>query len=268
MTGYIFDNAAEGETATRFGSLDAIYNPRTFRFLEATGIRAGWTCLEIGGGSGAVAAWMAERVGTTGSVLLTDIEPRFIEASGRQHLSNVELRRHDIAADPLPASAFDLVHARLVLSHVPQRQSALDKLVAALKPQGYLVIEEFDPRLVDRGLASADPVAADCFRRVIGALGRLMDERGFSADWGRVLYARLRAAGLTGVGMEGHIAVRPGGSAGAHLDAANIAQVRDSAVRNRLVTDAEVDAVLSSLEDPEFAVFSPVMFTAWGQRAA
>ena len=74
MNTYIFDNRAEAETAQRFDSLDALYNPRTFHFLTATGIGAGWSCLEVGGGSGSVAAWMAKQVGPTGSVLVTDIE--------------------------------------------------------------------------------------------------------------------------------------------------------------------------------------------------
>jgi hypothetical protein len=53
-------------------------------------------------------------------VLVTDIDPRFIEA--RQRHTNVELRRHDIGTDPLPEHAFDLIHARLVQQHVPQRE--------------------------------------------------------------------------------------------------------------------------------------------------
>src|SRR5262249_55750243 len=33
-----------------------------------------------------------------------------------------------------------------------------------------------------------------------------------------------------------------------------------------LITDAEIDFVVTPLESPDFAVFSPVMFTAWGRR--
>ena len=100
MTPYIFDNAAEPETAERFNSLDALYNFRTFRFLETTGISPGWRCLEVGGGSGSVAAWMAERVGPSGRVLVTDVDPRFMERSPRRRPANMEVRRHDIGADP------------------------------------------------------------------------------------------------------------------------------------------------------------------------
>src|SRR5262249_24306207 len=114
-----------------------------FRFLGTTGIGPGWYCLEVGSGNGAVGAWMADRVGPSGYVLLTDIDPRFMERSAYRRPPHMELRRHDIGTDPLPQQAFDLIHARLVLCHVPQRQKALARLVAALKPRGWLVVEDF-----------------------------------------------------------------------------------------------------------------------------
>src|SRR5262245_66684762 len=112
---------------------------------------------------------MADRVGPSGTILVTDIDPRFIEA--RQRYANAELRRHDIGTDPLPEQAFDLIHARLVLQHVPQRHKALARLVAALKPRGWLVIEEFDGRLVDRAIPLADASVAERFRKM-GQIGR------------------------------------------------------------------------------------------------
>jgi len=42
--------------------------------------------------------------------------------------------------------------------------------------------------------------------------------------------------------------------------------VRREAVAKGLITDAEVDAMLARLNALDFAVFSPVMFTAWGRR--
>jgi ubiquinone/menaquinone biosynthesis C-methylase UbiE len=263
---YIFENAAEAETAERFASLDALYNFRTFRFLETAGIGPGWHCLEVGGGSGSVAAWMADRAGPSGYVMVTDIDPRFMEGSAYRRPAHVELRRHDIGTDPLPEQAFDLIHARLVLMHVPQRRQALARLVAALKPRGWLVIEDFDGRVIDRTIPVLDAAAAAVYKRVAGALVTLMEERGFEVEWARRLYGRLKAAGLTEVGMEGHVAVSEGGSLGASLDAAKFAQVRREAVAKGLVTDAEINAVLARLDAPDFALFSLVMFTAWGRR--
>jgi len=264
MTRYIFDNAAEAETAGRFNCLDALYNSRTFQFLDATGIGPGWRCLEIGGGSGSVAAWMAGRVGPSGSVLVTDIEPRFI--GGCRGLVNVEVRRHDIGIDPLPESAFGLIHARLVLMHVPQRHRALERIVQALAPGGWIVIEDFDPRLLDRTIPAADEAEAARYSKMASSFWRLMDERGFDAEWSRGLYRRLKTVGLIEVGMEGHLAVREGGGLGTGLDAANFAHMRREAVARGLTTGVEIDAVLACLAKPDFAIFSPVMFTAWGRR--
>ena len=266
MNSYIFDNSAEAETAERFASLDSLYNFRTFQYLETAGIGPGWHCLEVGGGSGAIAAWMADRVGPSGYVLVTDLDPRFMEGSVDRTPAQMELRRHDIGTDPLPEQAFDLVHARLVLQHVPQRHQAFARLVAALKPRGWLVIEEFDGRLIDRTIPMADASEAERFRKMGRAVGRLLDDRGYEADWPRRLYCHLKTAGLTEVSMEGHVAVREGGDPGTSLDAANYAQVRKEAVAKGMITDAEVDAVLARLDASDFAVFSPVMFTAWGRR--
>jgi ubiquinone/menaquinone biosynthesis C-methylase UbiE len=263
---YIFANAAEAETAERFACLDALYNFRTFRFLETAGIAPGWHCLEVGVGSGAVAAWMADRVGPSGHVLATDIDPGFLERSAYRRPAHMELRRHDIGADPLPEQAFDLIHAPLVLMHVPQRREALARLVAALKPRGWLVIEDFDGRVLDRTIPMPDAAAAALYKRVAVAVVTLLEERGFEVEWGRRLYERLEASGLAEVGMEGHVAVWDAGSLGASLDAANIAQVRAETVATGLVTDAEIDAVLAHLDAPDFAIFSHVMFTAWGRR--
>jgi hypothetical protein len=152
------------------------------------------------------------------------------------------------------------------LQHVPQRRQALASLVAALKPRGWLVIEEFDGRIVDKTIPTADAADAERFKKMGRALRRLLDDRGFEVDWPRRLYGHLKAAGLTEVGTEGHLAVREGGSPGASLEAANFAQVRQEAVAKGLITDDEVNAVLGRLEAPGFAVLSPVMFTAWGQR--
>ncbi len=137
---YLLDNARR-ETSKRFDALSVLYDRDTIRHLENRGVSEGWSCLEVGGGGGSIAAWLAERVGSTGSVLVTDVDPRYLEFLRAQ---NVEVRRHNIATDPLPERAFDLIHVRLVLMHVREREQALARLVAALKPGGWLVDEEYD----------------------------------------------------------------------------------------------------------------------------
>jgi hypothetical protein len=74
-TRYVFDNAATAETGLRFAGLEATFDPSTISYLTGVGVTYGWACWEIGAGGGSIARWLAERVGPTGSVLATDIDP-------------------------------------------------------------------------------------------------------------------------------------------------------------------------------------------------
>jgi ubiquinone/menaquinone biosynthesis C-methylase UbiE len=125
---YLLDNAAP-QTRERFDALSTLYDRESLQHLEDRGIEPGWNCLEVGGGGGTIAAWLAARVGPAGHVLVTDLDPRFLDAA---KFSNVEIRRHNIVTDPLPDAAFDLIHARLVLIHIPEREQVLARLVRAL----------------------------------------------------------------------------------------------------------------------------------------
>jgi ubiquinone/menaquinone biosynthesis C-methylase UbiE len=266
MSTYIFDNAAEEPTTQRFASLETLYDLRTVRFLEGTGVGPDWRCLEVGAGGGSIAAWLADRVGPAGHVLVTDIDPRFLAALAAGHRPNVEVIRHDVRVNQLPEGQFDLVHARLVLVHVPQAAAALARLAAALRPGGWLVIEDFDPTFIDRAFPTANGQDAVVGRKAFAALGELLVARGAERGWGRSLYQRLVELGLSEVGMEVHLEVRPGGSVGARLDAANFVQVGEAAVATGLITAEELDRMLTLLDDPGCAFASQTMFTAWGRR--
>jgi ubiquinone/menaquinone biosynthesis C-methylase UbiE len=135
MSNYIFENVGQ-QASLRFTSLETLYDLWTIRHLEVTGIATGWRCWEVGGGGGSIAVWLGERCGPTGHVLVTDIDPRFLAVLATLDHSPIEIQRHDIGTDPLPAQTFDLIHARLVLIHVPAREQALQRMVTALKPGG------------------------------------------------------------------------------------------------------------------------------------
>lgn len=263
MTSYIFDNAAERETAQRFSSLESLYDPHTIRHLVTTGIGPGWRCWEIGGGSGSIGLWLSDRIGPEGHVLVTDIDPRFLAEKGR---SNLEVRRHDVGLDPLPDTAFDLIHMRLVLIHVPQREAIIPRLVTALKPGGWLVVEDYDTMLINRAFPSANADDAETVRKCFSAMRTLMELRGMDMSWGRSLHSRLIASGLVNVTADAHFEFRRGGSPGAQLDKANLCQVRDQLLGERLLASEELDRLLRLLDDPDFVVASPVMFSARGQQ--
>jgi hypothetical protein len=90
----------------------------------------------------------------------------------------IEIQRHDIGSSPLPAQSFDLIHARLVLIHVPVREQALQRMVTALKPGGWLVLDDFDLTLLDRSYPTTNADAAALFQKMQTAQDRLMEIRG------------------------------------------------------------------------------------------
>jgi SAM-dependent methyltransferase len=134
---YLFTDDQRGRIKAAEDLLDA----GTIQILERVGVPAGWRCLEVGAGGGSIARWLAERVAPTGRVVATDINTRDLDVGRHVEL---EVRQHDIVNDALEESSFDLVHARLVLEHLPQRDQVFLKLASALRPGGWLVIEDTD----------------------------------------------------------------------------------------------------------------------------
>ena len=268
-TSYLFDNAAEKEAGQRMAALSALHDPTTFRALERCGIAAGWRCLEVGGGNGSVARWMAERAGPSGHVLVTDIDPRFMTNGPDATPANMEVLRHDVVADGLPIDTFDLVHARLVLLWLPSRLEVLGRLIKSLKPGGWLVLEEYDTLLVASTMVTADRAAAASFERMATALRSLQVASGADpVKWARQLYRTLRDHGLSEVGMNGLVDVRRGGSIGASLQKANFSQVRKAAIDAGLITGEIYAEVMQNLDDPTFDYVAPTMMTAWGRKPA
>ena len=54
---------------------------------------------------------------------------------------------HDLTAgEPIPGAPFDLVYARLLLFHLPQRAEVLARLWDAVAPGGHLVVQDYDIR--------------------------------------------------------------------------------------------------------------------------
>jgi SAM-dependent methyltransferase len=160
----------------------------------ALGVGQGWRCLEIGAGDGLIARWLPGQVGG-GAVVATDIETRFL--AGLEAL-NVEVLRHDMPAtvDPRPGDPFDLIHARNLLFHLPERDQVLDRLVSWLRPGGWLVEDLFMIR---------DLVPWSVLARFYAAVDALLAARvGSDYRWSLALPGLLRARGLD----------EPGSSAG------------------------------------------------------
>ena len=252
---YVFDNAAP-HARERLGALAAVHDDGTIRQLQARGVAEGWKCLEIGGGLGTITRWLSDRVGRCGHVVTTDIDTRFLDAIARE---NVEVWRHDVLRDPLPEATFDLAYSRLVLQHLADPDAAIDRMVKAIKPGGWLMVEDFEvPELA--GSHSIPGLA-----RTLAAMRRVTEAAGADGRMGLSLGRRLRSLGLLHVGHEGRVQMFRGNTLGANLVRLNFEQLREPMLATGL-NEADLQADLALLADEHFEWRSPTVWTAWGQR--
>jgi SAM-dependent methyltransferase len=145
--------------------LEELFDPLTVRRLEAVGVAPGWHALEVGAGRGSIASWLATRVGEGGRVVATDIDTSLLEDRDDP---NLEVVRHDVLLDDLPAGPFDLVHCRAVLVHLSDPRRALERMAGWLKAGGVLVAEE---PWTDVARLAPDPIVAGAAE----ALGETLD---------------------------------------------------------------------------------------------
>jgi SAM-dependent methyltransferase len=257
---YLLSNDAP-EAMDRFTAFAALFDPSTFRHLDGVGLAPGWRCWEVGAGGTSVVAHLSDRVGDAGHVLATDINLSWARGFTAP---NVEVVEHDVAADPPPAEGFDLVHARLVLVHVPARDVALDNMVAALRPGGILLVEDADPALQPLSCPEEIGPAEVLANKLRRGFRSLLLERGVDLAYGRSLPRRLRAAGLVRVGADAAFPVSdPACNA---LETATIELVREQLLDHGIATGDEIAQHLANVAAGLLDLAQPPMISCWGRR--
>ena len=255
---YIFDHQWKQERE-RLASMEALLDPFTIDCLEAMGVAEGWRCLEVGAGGGSIAEWLCRRVGPTGEVVATDLETKFIAAIAAP---NLEVRKHDIRQDALEEAAYDLIHARKVLEHLAEPHAALVRMSAAVKPGGWLFVEDVDFASFLK-LEARDP---EFFKRAFGQFVQTMQQAGFQPYLGRELGQWLRALGYQQVRVEGRTV--EGTGHGTHPSATlwrlTMTKLRERVVQQGRLTDAEVEQFMTDFQSPDFHALSAIGFAAWG----
>jgi phosphoglycerate dehydrogenase-like enzyme/SAM-dependent methyltransferase len=253
---YVHAQAGYDAERERLRLLEHASDPATIRRLEQVGVGEGWSCLEVAAGAGSIAAWLGHRVGPDGRVLASDMDTRFLGFLG----APVEVKVVDLLADDLEEGAFDLVHGRAILMHLQDPEAALKKMAAAVKPGGWLLLEEKDYE----GLAG---------------LGDHPEAGTFSEDW-RSITSRFKVAGTpdTNFGRrirdllerlrfedivaDGDTRIWRGGETGAQFVEQSYSQFRDRG----MATDEEYRRAARLLRDPSFTFRDGILYGAWGRR--
>ena len=265
MNTYVFDQGWQKER-DRLAGIEALFDGYSTQRLADLGVSDGWHCLEVGFGAGGVALWLAGQVGSTGRVVAVDLDPRFLDGHGR---ANLDVRKHDILADPLEEAAFDLAHARAVLEHIPDRQRALERMITAVRPGGWLVLEAIDfGGVMAAAMAhyTDPPEYGPMYERTGRALEAVLAAAGGDANFGARLVRTLTDAGLVNIAAEARTPLVAGGTE--NWVPGTVEQLAGHLVSTGLVTASDIESFLAMTADPSCHYAPSPMVTAWGQRPA
>lgn len=254
LSAHLFGTDAQHERA-RLKSSEAQWDPGSQSLLADLGLGAGWRCLEVGAGNGSLVEWMASQ---GAAVTAVDIDTRFIE-----HLAsdNVDIQCLDVRTDVLPPGKFDLIHARLVLQHLSDRQQILERLAATLTPGGRIVIEDFDWTYF-----SWEPAIPALNAMSEAVLDYARQAGGVDTNYGRRVLTSLNDAGLTDIHGQGRAHIIDGSGPGFDFFKLTIERLRQQLIDIGAVSQADANVVDARLKDKHLRVCTPMMMAGIGRR--
>jgi demethylmenaquinone methyltransferase / 2-methoxy-6-polyprenyl-1,4-benzoquinol methylase len=116
--------------------------------LSQTGLRPGQRALDVAGGTGDLAAGMAQQVGAAGLVVLSDINAAMLQEGrdaliDRGRVGNVRYALANAERLPFADASFDCVTIGFGLRNVTDKPAALRSMARVLRPGGQLLVLEF-----------------------------------------------------------------------------------------------------------------------------
>lgn len=244
----------------RLERVAALTDPATVRYLDQIGVQQGWRCAEVGAGTGTIARWLSNRVGHFGRVEAVDIETGFLETLSAP---NLEVRKQDITTTPLEPGCYDLVHVKILLMHLPEREQVLGELAAALKPGGFLLVEEADIRSIQR----VDP-PSPLLTRAAAALETFFYFGGADPGYGMKLLPAVRKTGLHVLGSDCQLTAVQAGTPEMKTVSMSLGKLAPMIGRAGLMGANEIEEAFRLLDTPsDIVLYTPTTVSVWAQRA-
>jgi ubiquinone/menaquinone biosynthesis C-methylase UbiE len=253
---YILDDASAVEYK-RLDLMSKILDPWTRQYLIGLGVGEGWHCLELGGGNGSIAQWLAAKVGASGSVTAIDINPVLIELVPAQNLS---VQQMDLRAGELESESYDLVTCRALLHQIAEyAPQVLARMAEAVKPGGWLMIQEPDFHL-------APTTEPEVWARTWEGL--IEWGRASGVDWliGRKLPSMVAGLGLGHPQAKTDVQNIRGRDRGALYFQLFFAEVRDRLIAAGHLDAGTIDAASALLDDAKYWTQCWMMTAVWVRK--
>lgn len=130
--------------------VDARAAAMTETILDLARVEPGVRVLELAAGAGGAGLAAAERVGTRGEVVISDVAPEMIAIARaraeERGLENVRARVLDLEQIDEPDESYDAVICREGLMLVPDPGGAVEEIARVLRPGGRVALSVWGPR--------------------------------------------------------------------------------------------------------------------------
>ena len=148
MVGQVFDSVA-----SKYDVMNDVMSFGVHRLwkrfaISQAAVRSGQVVLDLAGGTGDLAAQFSKRVGSTGLVVLADINNAML-GTGRDRLvnegllGNIDYAQANAECLPFEEDSFDCITMAFGLRNVTDKQRALESILHVLRPGGKLLVLEF-----------------------------------------------------------------------------------------------------------------------------
>jgi SAM-dependent methyltransferase len=263
---YLFAHAPN--EVDRLQSWAHSWEPETEAMLDRIPVQSGWHAIDLACGPLGIIGPLSRRVGPTGRVVASDLNPGMLSAARsytvENALNNVEFIEANAYQSNLPRASFDLVHARFMFAPLGRDNTLLDEMIALTRPGGVVASQESD----ESGYVCYPPWPA--WERLKQLTIDAFARGGGDYSAGRRMYGLFRHAGLEHVQTRAACLALPAGHPYRFWPIESALAFRPRFLEWGLITASELDHLLQECEriarDPENFLSSFVVIQVWGRK--
>ncbi|MBX2930636.1 MAG: methyltransferase domain-containing protein [Chitinophagaceae bacterium] len=264
QSNYVIEGGKQGKE--RLNVLSNALEQYTLSLLQKCGVAVGNSFLDCGCGGGNVSIMAARLVGNTGKVKGIDADSSIIQLAKQDaqalQLTNITFEAISID-DIMYQEIFDTVYARFLLSHLNNPLIALQKMIAAAKPNGKIIVEE-----IQFSGHFCYPYNA-AFYTYLELYAAVVKKKNGNAELGIEMPSLFAKTSLTNIDFD---IIQPAfnNASGKWMAYITLDKIKAAIIAENIASDIEVENLLKELktftEDTTTMISLPRIFRVWGTK--